>query len=532
MEGRVRELAVIVLAAGQGTRMKSRRAKVLHEVCGRSLLDHVLTTAEALQPARLQVVVGRGADEVQQAFAGRADFALQAEQRGTGHAALQALPKLNDFRGDVLVLYADTPLLRAESLAQLQQMREDTGADLVMLTSPEPLPGLIVRDSAGRVQRVVERTDATPEELKIREGNTGVYLLDIELLREGLAQLDDSNEQGELYLTDIVGHAVSTGRVVEAIQLEDATDCLGVNTRAELAAAGAVLRRNKLAELMAQGVEIVDPDSTWIDVQVEIGQDTCIEPGCVIQGDTVIGEGVHLKPHCMIEESRIDDGVVMGPSAHLRPGTHLMDGVRLGNFVEIKNSTLGRGVKADHLAYIGDADVGEGASFSCGAITVNYDWQGKHRTVIGKGSTVGCNANLIAPVVIGDNAAVAAGSTITGPVPDDALAVARARQRNVEGWVARREGRALSSKSTEKRTAAKKAASKKSPAVKKSKPATSSKKAPTSSKKKVAAKKKSSAPRSAAKKKSSTSRSVTKKKSNTRRSAAKAASPAGRRRKR
>jgi bifunctional UDP-N-acetylglucosamine pyrophosphorylase/glucosamine-1-phosphate N-acetyltransferase len=427
-------VAVIVLAAGKGTRMKSGRAKVLHGLCGRPMLGHVLAAVEAFAPQRLLVVVGRDADEVRAAFEGRAEFVLQAEQRGTGHAVLQAQRALADFAGDVLVLYGDGALLRPETLARMRELKAESGAPLVMLTSPVPMPGLVVRDASGRVERIVEQTDATPEQRKIREGNSGVYLVDAELLWEALSKLGSDNAQGELYLTDIVSHAVAQGRTVEALCLEDADEGLGINTRAELAHAAAVLRRRKLDELMAAGVTIVDPAHTYVDVDVRVGRDTLIEPGCVIQGATRIGEGCHLKPHCVVESSRLDDGVVIGPSAHLRPGTHLARGVRIGNFVEVKNSSLGPGVKADHLAYIGDADVGEGATFGCGAITVNYDWEAKHRTQVEAGATIGCNVNLIAPVRVGRDAAVAAGSTITQPVPDAALGVARAKQRNVEGW--------------------------------------------------------------------------------------------------
>jgi bifunctional UDP-N-acetylglucosamine pyrophosphorylase/glucosamine-1-phosphate N-acetyltransferase len=296
----------------------------------------------------------------------------------------------------------------------------------------------VVRDARGRVERIVEVTDATPEELRIREGNTGVYLVAPDLLWKGLAQLDDRNEQGELYLTDVVGFAVAQGHRVEALKLESAEECLGVNTRAELAAAAAVVRRRKGEALMAEGVTLVDPATTYLDVDVRIGRDTLVEPGCVITGATEIGEGCHIKPNCTIEDSRIGDDCTIGPSAHLRPGCELGRDVRIGNFVEVKNSKLGDGVKADHLSYVGDADVGAGSSFGCGAITVNYDWDAKHRTTIGRDVRVGCNVNLVAPVTLEDGSVVAAGSTVTAHVPKDALAVARARQRNVEGWRARR----------------------------------------------------------------------------------------------
>ena len=394
------ETAVILLAAGKGTRMKSARAKVLHELCGRPMLGHCLATAEAFDPARLFVIVGRDSEQVEQAFSGRAEFVLQAEQRGTGHAVLQAEPKLADFEGDVLILYADTPLLRVETLMRMQQLKQETGAGLVMLSALLPLPGRVVRDSQGRVERIVESTDATPEELEIEEGNTGVYLVDCGLLREALGQLRDDNEQGELYITDVVEHAVSAGQRVEALRLDDARECLGVNTRSELAQAAAVLRERTAERCMLDGVTLVDPAHTYLDVDVEIGRDSLIEPGCVITAGSVIGEGVHIKAHCTIEQSRLDDGVIVGPSAHLRPNTHLMEGVRIGNFVEVKNSSMGPGAKADHLSYIGDADVGAGASFGCGSIVVNYDGIEKHRTTVGEKAFIGCNSNLVAPVTI------------------------------------------------------------------------------------------------------------------------------------
>jgi bifunctional UDP-N-acetylglucosamine pyrophosphorylase/glucosamine-1-phosphate N-acetyltransferase len=427
-------LAVLVLAAGQGKRMKSRRTKVLHEICGRPLLAYPLAAAAQLGAGRLVVVIGRDADQVEAAFAGRAEFAVQAEQRGTGHAVQVALPKLAGHSGDVLVLYGDTPLLRAETLARMQAKRRETGAPLVILTSPEPLPGLVVRGADGRVERIVEKTDATPEELRIREGNTGVYLCDGALLASAVAELQPKNAQGELYLTDVVAIARRRGLAVEAICLDDAEEALGVNTRAELARAAAVQRRRNVAAHMANGVTFVDPDAVYLDSDVAIGCDTQIDPGVVITGPTRIGESVHVKAHCVIESSVLEDDVVIGPSAHLRPGSHLKSGVRVGNFVEVKNSVLGRGVKADHLAYIGDADVGEDSSFGCGAITVNYDWEKKHRTTVGERVRIGCNANLIAPIALESDSYVAAGTTVTKPVPTDAIAVGAARQKNVEGW--------------------------------------------------------------------------------------------------
>lgn len=427
-------LAVLILAAGQGTRMRSHKSKVLHEIAGRPMLDYPLSVAESLRPEHLVVVIGRDAEEVEVAFSSRVRCVVQSEQRGTGHAVATALPALGDFQGEVLVLYGDTPLLRPESVARMVQVKAKSGAPLVILTSPEPLPGRVVRGSDGLVERIVEEPDATPEELGIQEGNTGVYLVDLALLAATLPELHDGNRQGEIYLTDVVGRTRARGLPVEALRLEDPAEALGVNTRAELARAAAVQRRRNAERWMAAGVTFLDPEATYLDTDVEIGPDSQIDPGVVITGPSRIGAGVHVKAHTVIESSRIDDDVVIGPHAHLRPGSRLRRGVRIGNFVEVKNSDLGEGVKADHLSYIGDSDVGAGASFGCGAITVNYDWDAKHRTRVGTNVRVGCNANLIAPVSLADDSAVAAGSTVTKDVPKGALAVARERQRNIEGW--------------------------------------------------------------------------------------------------
>lgn len=440
-----RPLAVVILAAGQGKRMNSGLVKVLHEVAGRPMLAWSLELAAGLDPERLVVVVGRDAELVRARFAdhplfagGRACFVEQAERRGTGHAVQMARPALEGFAGDVLILYGDTPLLRLATLERMRAHKAAAGLELLILSAPEPMPGVIVRGPDGRVERIVELVDATPEERRIREGNTGVYLVDADFLWKALEQVDDRNAQRELYLTDIVKIAVREGRTLDALCLEDAGEALGINTRAELARASAVARRRVVERLMDEGVTFVDPDAVWLDADVRIGRDTVVEPGVVISGPTRIGERCRIKAHTVIESSELADDVVVGPSAHLRPGSRLGPGVRIGNFVEVKNSTLGAGVKADHLSYIGDAEVGPGASFGCGAITVNYDWQAKHRTEVGADAFVGCNANLIAPVRIGDRAYVAAGSTVTDPVPDGALAVARERQRNVEGWADRK----------------------------------------------------------------------------------------------
>ena len=423
--------------------MKSRRAKVLHELCGVPMLGHVLRNAKALTPSRLIVVIGTGAEEVRSRFDEDVEFVLQEEQLGTGHAVLVAEPTLGPVTGDVLVLYGDTPLLRPETIERMRVVKQESGADLVMLTArAENIPGRVSRDAEGRVLRVIEASDATPAELEIEERNTGVYLFGAELLREGLAALEPDNEQGELYLTDVVGYAVTKGLRVEGLEISDADECLGINTRKELADASRVMRRRIIEGWMDEGVSFIDPDSVYVDADVRIGRDSVIEPGVVISGKSKLGEGVHIKAGCVIEDSEIADEVTIGPSAHLRPGNVVGAGAKIGNFVELKNSTLGRGTKAAHLGYIGDADVGSDVNFSCGAIVVNYDGYKKTRSTIGDGAFIGCNANLVSPVEIAPHAFVAAGSTITKDVPEDALAVARDRQKNLEGWVARREGRA------------------------------------------------------------------------------------------
>ena len=438
----MREPAVIVLAAGKGTRMKSRRAKVLHELCGVSMLGHVLRNAKALAPSRLIVVVGTDADDVRAQFGDEIEFVLQAEQRGTGHAVQVAEPILGAATGDVLVLYGDTPLLRPETIERMSAIKAESGAELVMLTARAGnIPGRILRAEDGRVIRVIEASDASAAELEIEERNTGVYLFGAQLLRDGLASLEPDNEQGELYLTDVVEYAVEKGMRIEALEVTDADECLGINTRKELADATRVLRGRIVQSLMDEGVSFTDPDSVYIDSDVRIGRDSLIEPGVVISGRSVLGEGVHVKAGSVIEDSEIADDVTIGPSAHLRPGNVIGVGVKIGNFVELKNSTLGSGTKAAHLGYIGDADVGADVNFSCGAIVVNYDGYEKSRTTIGDGAFIGCNSNLVSPVDIAPHAFVAAGSTITKDVAEDALAVARGRQKNIEGWVARREGR-------------------------------------------------------------------------------------------
>ena len=437
-----RETRVVVLAAGRGTRMRSERAKVLHEVCGVSMLEYSRRLATELDCDRPVIVVGAEADSVRKACGEEGvEYVIQAEQRGTGHAVKMAEGALSGFEGDVLVLYGDTPLLRASTLLSMQAHKQTSEADLVVLTTTGDTPGRIVRDQDGRIVRIVEAQDANPEELAITERNTGVYLIDSELLWPALASLKDDNNQGELYLTDVVGYAVNNGLRVEGVMVKDPEEGLGINTRVELASANRIMRGRINQRLMEEGVTLIDPETTYVDGTVEVGPDTIIEPGCSILGDTRIGRSVHIKAGSYIEDSCLDEGVVFGPYSHLRPGSHLKAGVKIGNFVEIKNSVLGPGSKSAHLTYIGDADVGAGVNFGCGSVVVNYDGYEKHRSVVGDEVFVGCNVNLVSPVVVEPHAFLAAGSTITKSVPEDALAVSRSRQRNIEGWVSKKEGR-------------------------------------------------------------------------------------------
>jgi bifunctional UDP-N-acetylglucosamine pyrophosphorylase/glucosamine-1-phosphate N-acetyltransferase len=457
------DLAFVILAAGRGTRMKSRTPKVLHPVCGRSILAHQIAIGRELGAKRVLVVVGDEAPEIEAALSGE-DVALvrQREPLGTGHAALQARDALADHKGPVLILYGDHPCYRAATFADLIDHYRRSGADLALHTCefPEPMAyGRVVRGPGGAVTRIVEARDASPEILEIREVNVGNYVARSEFLWDALARIGNDNAKGEYYLTDLVAIALQDGRRVETARVEDWEEALGINDRADLATAEAVLRRRIAQHWMVEGVTLVDPERTYIDAEVEIGADTLIEPGAALRGstrigpgcrisagsvveDSTLGAGTWIRPHCWVEGSRLGADCIIGPSAHLRPGNEIGNRVRIGNFVEVKNSRIGDGTKADHLSYIGDADLGAGVTFACGAITVNYDGIAKHRTVVGDGAFVGCNSNLIAPVTIEEGAFVAAGSTITTDVPPGALSVARARQREIEGWVERRRKRA------------------------------------------------------------------------------------------
>ncbi len=447
------DLTVIILAAGEGKRMRSRQPKVLHQLCGRPLIGYALRTARVLAD-RIVLVVGRDAGDVRRAAPGVA-FAEQPERLGTGHAVKQAREHCG--RGAILVLPGDVPLLSAETLERLIAHHRTSGAAATLLTAVVDQPagyGRILRQH-GRVQGIIEDRDATDDQKKIAEINTSVYCFDAGRLWPAVEQVRADNEQGEYYLTDVVGILSRGGTRIEAVTADDPAECLGVNDRKQLAALAAIQRRRILDRLMVEGVTVIDPAATYVDDTVTIGPDTVLYPNVSLQGatsvgaecvvdtgcrvtDSRIGERVLLRPYCVVTESEIEEGATVGPFAYLRPLTHIGPAARIGNFVELKKATIGRGSKVPHLAYVGDATVGAGANIGAGAIMVNYDGAAKHQTTIGDGAFVGSNVNLVAPVTIGDGAYVAAGSTITKDVPPDALAVERSQQVVKEGWAARR----------------------------------------------------------------------------------------------
>jgi bifunctional UDP-N-acetylglucosamine pyrophosphorylase/glucosamine-1-phosphate N-acetyltransferase len=456
-------LYVVILAAGKGTRMKSARPKVLHELAGNPMIEHVLRAVDGLHATESVVVIGHGGDQVRAALAARSalQFAVQSPQLGTGHALLQAEQALKGKSGTVLLLSADVPLLHTNTLARLveQHRQRKATATVLTITLPEPYGyGRIVRDKKGQVARIVEERDASAEQRKIREVNTGIYALDLRPLFGALQQLATDNAQGEYYLTDLIGIYRQRKLRVEAMRLESADELRGINSRVDLAELGATLRARKNRELMFAGVTLEDPATTYVDVDVTVGPDTVIGPGVVLQGRTAIGEGclihagcrltnatvgprVTILDHSVITSSRISAGAKIGPLAHIRPESEIGENAHVGNFVELKKTSLGRGSKANHLAYLGDATIGEGANIGAGTITCNYDGERKHQTVIEDGAFIGSDSQLVAPVRIGKGAYVGAGSTITKDVPADALAVSRTPQQNRLEWASARRAR-------------------------------------------------------------------------------------------
>lgn len=448
------KVAALVLAAGKGTRMKSRLPKVLHKVGGKAMVERVLDTVNAVGVDRSVVIVGFGGEEVRAYLGDRCEYVTQAEQKGTGHAVREAKPVLGDFDGTIVLMCGDTPLVTEDTIKTLLNEHATTGAAATVLTAHMENPtgyGRIIRDEEGKVLRIVEQKDGTPDELAVQEINTGMYAFDSQKLWPCLAQLSDDNAQGELYITDVVGILVNAGERVSAYMTMDEDESLGVNSRVQLAEAERILRNRKLRELMDAGVTIIDPATTYVAPEVVVGSDTILHPGTILEGNTVIGKECEIGPHTRFtnvtvgdknvihftyaHDCEIKNGTDIGPYVHLRPNTVIGDKVHIGNFVEVKNSIVGEGTKFPHLSYIGDSDVGGGVNIGCGTITVNYDGKIKHRTRIDDGAFVGCNTNLVAPVHVGAYSYIGAGSTITKDVPDKALAVGRARQMIKENWV-------------------------------------------------------------------------------------------------
>jgi bifunctional UDP-N-acetylglucosamine pyrophosphorylase / glucosamine-1-phosphate N-acetyltransferase len=453
---------VIVLAAGIGSRMRSTLPKVLHRIGGRTLLDAVLDTAEGVSPSRIVAVVGAGRESVEAALAGReVTIVVQDPPLGTGDAARQGRSALSNGSGPVVILSGDAPLLTSATLSKLiDRLREDA-LDLAFLTFRPPEVGelgRVVRDAKGRVRRIVETQNATAREKRLSEANAGVYCFSPDALARALGKLSRNASNGEYYLTDAVEILTSSGGAVEAVEAEDWREGWGINTRAELAAAEEIERRRSLERAMEAGASIVDPATTRIGPKVRFEPDAVVHPFVCLDGttlleqgsevlpftrvtDSTVGAGAVVGPHCEVEGAQIGSRARVGPFARLRPGTVLEKDVRVGNFVETKKAVLREGVKALHLSYLGDTEIGAGANIGAGVITCNYDGEKKHHTSIEEGAFIGSDSQLVAPVTVGKGAYVGAGSTITRDVPEGALAVTRTPQTNVEGWVAKRRAR-------------------------------------------------------------------------------------------
>ena len=444
-------LDIVILAAGQGTRMRSALPKVLHPVAGKAMLGHVIDTARLLKPQGIHVVIGHGAELVRERLAADdLNFVLQSEQLGTGHAVAQALPALTAER--VLILYGDVPLIEVETLQRLLQQVSEQQLGLLTVNLNDPTGyGRIVRDGSGVVKAIVEHKDASSEQRLIREGNTGILAVPGKKLGDWLGRLSNSNAQGEYYLTDVIAMAVADGLVVATEQAADEMEVLGANDRIQLAQLERHYQYRAARRLMVQGVTLIDPARFDLRGNVTVGRDVTIDINVILEGQVVIEDGVQIGPNCVIKNSTLRKGAIVkanshlegadmgegadcGPFARLRPGSVLGAKAHVGNFVELKNAKLGEGAKAGHLSYLGDAEIGARSNIGAGTITCNYDGANKFKTVLGEDVFIGSNSALVAPVTLGDRATTGAGSVITGDVPANTLAVGRAKQRNIEGW--------------------------------------------------------------------------------------------------
>lgn len=450
------KIFAVILAAGQGTRMKSKLYKVLHPVCGKPMVQHVVDHIQSLGVHRVVTVVGHGAETVQEQLGDQSEYVLQAEQLGTAHAVQQAESILGEEDGTTLVICGDTPLIRPETMQALFEHHQAKNAKATILTAIAENPtgyGRILRGANGQVEQIVEQKDATEEQQLVTEINTGTYCFDNKALFETLKLVKNDNAQGEYYLPDVIELLQKQGEIVEAYVTDDFEETLGVNDRFALAQAEALMRARINERHMRNGVTIINPETTYISSNAVIGPDTVIQPGSMIEGDTEIGEDCLIGPNTQIIDSRIGDrtsihssvvreseiaeDTTIGPFANIRPLSVIGNHVKIGNFVEVKKSTLGNDTKVSHLSYIGDAEVGSNVNIGCGSITVNYDGKNKFQTIIEDDVFVGCNANLVAPVKVGKGSFIAAGSTITKEVPEDALAIARARQENKPNYVSK-----------------------------------------------------------------------------------------------
>lgn len=439
-ETRDRQVAVVILAAGQGTRMRSCMPKVLHAIGNAPMLHHVMRAAEALSPERMVVVVGHGAEAVGEAARQANDgviVAMQERQLGTGHAVLAARDALDGFDGDLFVLFGDTPFLKPETLARMRAARAQ--ADIVALGFRAADPGhygRLVTSADGMLEAIVEARDAGPEELAIRECNSGVMAGDAGLMIELLDQVGDSNAQGEYYLTDIIALAREKGRTARAVLCDEA-ETLGINDRIELSRAEAIFQAESRHAAMLAGATLVAPETVHFSLDTRLGQDVIVHPNVVFGPGVTVADGAEILPFCHLEGAEIGAGARIGPFARLRPGAQLGDKTRIGNFVEVKNATLGTGAKVNHLSYIGDASLGEDVNIGAGTITCNYDGFAKHHTEIEDGAFIGVNTALIAPVTVGAGAYIGTGTVVTEDVPADALAIARVKQENRAGLAVR-----------------------------------------------------------------------------------------------
>lgn len=444
----------VILAAGQGTRMKSKLYKVLHPVCGKPMVEHVVDHIQTLDVSRIVTVVGHGAEKVREQLGDKSEYVLQAEQLGTAHAVGQAEAILGELEGTTLVVCGDTPLIRPETMQALFEYHTAQKAKATILTAIAENPtgyGRVLRNEDGQVAQIVEQKDASSEQQLVKEINTGTYCFDNKSLFKALKLVKNDNAQGEYYLPDVIEILQQQGEIVSAYVTEDFEETLGVNDRYALSQAEEFMRARINEKHMRNGVTIINPTATYISANAVIGQDTVIQPGTMIEGKTVIGDDCLIGPNSQIVNSQIGNGTsihssvvrdsviaddtAIGPFANIRPFSEIGSHVKIGNFVEVKKSTLGDETKISHLSYIGDAEIGTNVNIGCGSITVNYDGKNKHKTTIGNDVFVGCNSNLVAPVTIGDNSFIAAGSTVTKDVPSDSLAIARARQENKLNYI-------------------------------------------------------------------------------------------------